>query len=74
MSELLLGAIPVAVALFWRISYDAGRRYGRQTNVLTIDGTTKALIVDNYALRMMRDLRPDLDRAIDEYQEIIRAY
>lgn len=62
MVELLICLTPVALAFGWRLSYDAGRRWGTARNLLTIDGTQHALLIDNRTLHMMRDLRPNLER------------
>lgn len=69
MTELLLGAIPVLLVWFWRISFDAGRAHQRRLSVIN---PGEALLFDVGAMRfaltpedgrrLMRDWRAD-DRA-----------
>lgn len=67
MIEVLIAAIPVVLAYAWRLSYDAGRRWGAATHILNIDGTAHALIVNRKALYDIEGLAPKLDR--DGWQE-----
>ena len=50
--ELLLGAIPVALAFMWREGFTAGRRSGQMRKIGLPEG--KALIIDEKALGEIR--------------------
>lgn len=50
MIELLLAAIPVALAVFWRTGHDAGRSHQRRLSVLN---PGEAIIIDMGKASMM---------------------
>ena len=73
MIELLMGAIPVALAILWRESYMAGRR-SSQMHRLGL-GNSKALIIDTQAIKLaMGKLELSSKKATDGMDDFYRSY